>query len=210
MTDKYLVNLSLTHTPSLTSEEAAQKDSMEALYQNVRDRVSTEHCTRLEIQELYHTIFANKGAGTLAEKIAKRLEVDQEEVLDIGLDTFFNMLMESCSYEDELTAEVAESALTCFKDMGLDESEMSMQSFLENIGLEEREKPQEESEEAEKGSTFDNWTVDLVGEGEWVSVPPALFNRIGNFIELPFPCLIHDIQVDWVDVISLETLQSLA
>ena len=209
MTYKYLVNLSLTHTPSLTAEEVAEKNTMEALYQNVRDRVSAEHCTRLEIQELYFTIFGDKGAGTLAEKIAKRLEVDQEDALDIGLDSFFSILMESCR-EDELTAEVAESALTCFKDMGLDESEMSMQSFLENIGLEEREKSQEESAEAEKGSTFDNWAVDLVGEGEWVSVPPALFNRIGNFIELPFPCLIHDIQVDWVDVISLETLQSLA
>ena len=183
MTDKYLVNLSLTHTPSLTAEEVAEKNTMEALYQNVRDRISAEHCTRLEIQELYHTIFFQKGEGTLAEKIANRLEVDQEDALDIGLDSFFTMLMESSG---ELTTEAVESTLAVFKGMGLDDSEMSAQSILKN------------------------WSVDVVGEGEWVSVPPALFNRIGNFIELSFPCLIHDIQDDWVDVISLETLQSLA
>ena len=207
MTDKNLVNLALAHTPSLTSEEAAQKNTMEALYQNVRDRVSAEHCTRLEIQELYHTIFLQKGEGSLAEKIANRLEVDQEEALDIGLDSFFSILMES---PGELTAEVAESALACFKEMGLDDSEMSAQSILESLGMAESEKGTDGAEEVKAGSSYNNWTVDVVGEGEWVSVPPALFNRIGNFIELPFPCLIHDIQDDWVDVISLETLQSLA
>lgn len=184
MSDKCMVQLFTQNMPSADEAATAQKQAMEALYQQKRDQVTAEDCQRLEIQELYHTIFHEKGEGTLAEKLATLLEVDQEDQLDIGLDTLFNLVSETCSYDDVLNDTVLESATQAFLNFNDD---------------------QEDPEPWE----YAHWRTGIVNEGEWVLDAPALFNRIGNFIELPSPCLIHKIEDDFVDVITRETLEKL-
>lgn len=185
MTDKCMVQLFSQHTPSADEAAVAQKQAMEALYQKVRARVKAEDCQRLEIQELYHTIFSAKGEGTLAEKLGTLLEVDQEEQLDIGLDSLFNMVSESSSYDDVLNEAVLEAAMKYFKNLN-------------------------DEEEEEEPCEYAHWRARIVNEGEWVSDTPALFTRIGNFIEFSSPCLLHNMEDDYVDVITQETLEKLA
>lgn len=184
MTDHCMVQLFTQSTLGADEAASAQKQAMEALYQQKRSQVQAEDCQRLEIQELYHTIFSEKGEGTLAEKLATLLGVDHEDQLDIGLDTLFNMVSETCSYDDVLNDAVLESA---------------MQSFLNFNDDQEEPEPWE----------YAHWRAGIVNEGEWVSAAPALFNRIGNFIELSSPCLIHKIEDDFVDVLTQEALEKL-
>lgn len=183
MPDKFMVQLFSKNTPGAGEAATAQKQAMESRYQKIRAKVRPEDCQRLEIQELYHTIFLEKGAGTLAEQLAARLEVDKEDQLDIGLDTFFNMLSENCSYDDVLNQTVLESAMKHFKNF--------------------------DGEDEETVSEYDHWCASLVEAGEWVADALALFNRIGNFIALPAPCLIHRIEDGFVDVIMPEVIEKM-
>jgi hypothetical protein len=189
----FFVNLYTENTaPPL---DAAMKQEAEALYQQVRDKITPAHCQRLTWQWLSALSDACPEDGDLSSRLRQQLEIDLDnpdlkypagELLEIGLHSF------SCTFS--------------IPDSDIGFNLMVKQRYNFN-------RQDAESALAEAMSYFDlegctHWKADIVTLGDWCDFP--VLHRSHGFFELPGPCILHkNIGRNAIDVISLETLKAL-
>lgn len=173
--------------------DPAAKQEAEALYQQVKDKITPEHCQRINSKWLDSLMDPD---SSLSAKLHEQLEIAFEnedlgfmdgELLLIGLGSLDNLL---CIGNTNIGFDLM---TTKRYDFNREDAESTLAEAMGHFDQEGCE----------------HWQAGIVTLGDWCDFP-AIY-RSGGLYELPEPCVIHkNIGRSSVDVISLETLKTLA
>lgn len=190
----FFVNLHTENTaPPL---DAATKQEAEALYQQVRDKITPAHCQHLTWQWLSALSDACPADGDLRSRLRQQLEIEFDnpdlgypdgELLEIGLHSF------SCTFSIPNSTIGFDLMVKQRYNFNRQDAERALAEAMSHFDLE--------------GCT--HWKADIVTVGDWCDFP--VLHKGEGFFELPGPCILHkNIGINDIDVISLETLKALA